>query len=387
MLPSRRPLIRELPKSILLVVRPAISRPFSTSSPANARKRPGRLRRSLPQVPCPEKFTAKEQMIHGSREESTARAVSDRTWTPSIRGGHGPRKQQHDPVRQADIGQRAATNKPGSEDTALSFSVAQEAAPSPSALKDSLLSYHSISQRPGGRLETEPVLAHDKGLAAAHAFFTDGGNFLYSAATLRDHPRNDHVPEIAVMGASNAGKSTFLNALMGKPDVARTGQRPGLTQLMNVYGRTALRGAVVLLSMDKKKGALGHDLWLLRALARSETPTLVVLTKADRCGADWPLRSESTADAVNRDLMALDDEFGGRWRVHSGPTTCVHVTAAGIDKVGGLRSLGNAAGIGGVRRAMLQVAGFSVSGKGVEKAAEHQAYSGPIVPFEELQWK
>ncbi|KAL1900452.1 hypothetical protein Cpir12675_000920 [Ceratocystis pirilliformis] len=59
--------------------------------------------------------------------------------------------------------------------------------------------------------------------------------FQYSANTFYDHRINDYVPEVCVLGCSNAGKSTFVNALLGAP-LARSSSTPGYTKLMNVFG-------------------------------------------------------------------------------------------------------------------------------------------------------
>ncbi|MFI5234633.1 MAG: GTP-binding protein [Gemmatimonadales bacterium] len=43
------------------------------------------------------------------------------------------------------------------------------------------------------------------------------------------------LPEIAFLGRSNVGKSTLLNALVGRKDLARVSSTPGKTQTMNVF--------------------------------------------------------------------------------------------------------------------------------------------------------
>jgi GTP-binding protein len=43
------------------------------------------------------------------------------------------------------------------------------------------------------------------------------------------------LPEIAVIGRSNVGKSTLINALVGSRGLARTSRTPGKTRLCNVF--------------------------------------------------------------------------------------------------------------------------------------------------------
>ncbi|PYR78784.1 MAG: ribosome biogenesis GTP-binding protein YsxC [Acidobacteria bacterium] len=57
--------------------------------------------------------------------------------------------------------------------------------------------------------------------------------FVTSAAGAGDFPR-DRLPEVALVGRSNVGKSSLINALVRKP-VARTSAAPGKTRLANFY--------------------------------------------------------------------------------------------------------------------------------------------------------
>jgi GTP-binding protein len=57
--------------------------------------------------------------------------------------------------------------------------------------------------------------------------------FVTSAAGAGDFPR-DRLPEIALVGRSNVGKSSLINALVRRP-VARTSAAPGKTRLANFY--------------------------------------------------------------------------------------------------------------------------------------------------------
>ncbi len=45
----------------------------------------------------------------------------------------------------------------------------------------------------------------------------------------------DGVPQVALIGRSNVGKSSLINSFTGEKGLARTSDRPGLTQEINVY--------------------------------------------------------------------------------------------------------------------------------------------------------
>ncbi|KAL6914325.1 hypothetical protein ACHAPO_011720 [Fusarium lateritium] len=268
-------------------------------------------------------------------------------------------------------------------------------------------------------------------LAAAGKFFEEGCQILYSAESLYHHPQNDHVPEIVVLGASNAGKSSFLNALTGGTEIAKVSHKPGKTTTMNAYGtgprpkiakelvrkgdvppkhslilmdtpgygfrsqedwgktilkylnvRKMLRGAVLLMPADKKLQET--DRWMLRTLARSNTRTLVVITKADKPGEKWQEACHNLHDQVQDIIGGLSAHSAPSWREGSSRILDVYATASKIAFIS--RRLGNGGGIGGVRLAILEMAGFSL-GEKIEKQAETKAYSGKVVSFDDIVWK
>ncbi|MCF3941907.1 ribosome biogenesis GTP-binding protein YihA/YsxC [Oceanobacillus alkalisoli] len=55
-----------------------------------------------------------------------------------------------------------------------------------------------------------------------------------SAVSKKQYPE-EGLPEIALAGRSNVGKSSFINTLINRKNLARTSQKPGKTQTLNFY--------------------------------------------------------------------------------------------------------------------------------------------------------
>ena len=89
-------------------------------------------------------------------------------------------------------------------------------------------------------------------LEASTALFTgQSPKFLYAAPRFLHIPMNTHVPEVCILGRSNVGKSTLINALSGKSSsvagrihgnaskragLAMTSTKAGCTTTLNAYG-------------------------------------------------------------------------------------------------------------------------------------------------------
>jgi GTP-binding protein len=140
------------------------------------------------------------------------------------------------------------------------------------------------------------------------------------------------LPEIAFIGRSNVGKSSLLNALVGRPGLARVSGSPGKTTLLNFYRapgfylvdlpgygfaraskgaragyrklvtgylrtRPSLAGIVWLLDIRHQPSA--DDLDMQRLLAESGCAVLAVFTKADKLTrSGLPARANELAEAL-----------------------------------------------------------------------------------------
>lgn len=58
--------------------------------------------------------------------------------------------------------------------------------------------------------------------------------FVTSAVTQEQYPKDNH-PEIVLSGRSNVGKSSFINSLLNRKNVAYTSSKPGKTQTLNFF--------------------------------------------------------------------------------------------------------------------------------------------------------
>ncbi len=160
--------------------------------------------------------------------------------------------------------------------------------------------------------------------------------FIKSCYSLKDLPE-DNLPEIAFAGRSNVGKSSLLNAIMGRKKLVKVSSRPGFTQSLNFflvngsaylvdlpgYGyakaprnvikrwqklvegylsrRKSLKGVVCIFDIRRKLDDL--DLNLVEYLLFMKLRPWVVLNKADKLsGSKIASKLRETSIMLPRDL-------------------------------------------------------------------------------------
>ncbi len=152
-------------------------------------------------------------------------------------------------------------------------------------------------------------------IEAARVMFARPVEFLMGAATIDGLPAPD-LPEVAFAGRSNVGKSSLINGLTARRQLARASGEPGRTREVNFFllderlrladlpgygfaragrgvtrkfqdlGRAYLRGRPnlrrVYLLIDARHGLKSTDAEALDALDRAAVSYQIVLTKADK---------------------------------------------------------------------------------------------------------
>ncbi len=165
--------------------------------------------------------------------------------------------------------------------------------------------------------------------------------FVTSAPDISKLPE-DLGAEIAIIGRSNSGKSSSINAICDQKNLAKTSRTPGRTRLINLftvadkkylvdlpgYGyaqvpenmkrqwqksmtdylqqRKSLCGIVV--TMDIRTPLRDHDRMIIDWSIASNLPALILLTKADKFGIN------KRKEMVGEVRTALS-EFGGNFKI------------------------------------------------------------------------
>ncbi|MEM1086634.1 MAG: ribosome biogenesis GTP-binding protein YihA/YsxC [Pseudomonadota bacterium] len=156
-------------------------------------------------------------------------------------------------------------------------------------------------------------------IEAGRLLFTSPVEFVLGAADLHQLPAMDR-PEIAFAGRSNVGKSSLINALLNRKNLARSSAEPGKTRELNYFDlgpdrlwivdlpgfgyakvskaqaakwtrltKRYLQGRAnlmrVFLLVDSRRGLMDTDLETMAMLDTAAVIYQVVLTKSDKIKA------------------------------------------------------------------------------------------------------
>ncbi|WRP05466.1 ribosome biogenesis GTP-binding protein YihA/YsxC [Rossellomorea aquimaris] len=169
-----------------------------------------------------------------------------------------------------------------------------------------------------------------------------------SAVRPEQYP-GDILPEFALAGRSNVGKSSFINKMIGRKSMARISSKPGKTQTLNFYkieetlyyvdvpgygfakvsktereawgkmietyitSREQLRA--VILIVDLRHAPTNDDVMMYDFLKHHELPCIVIATKADKIPkGKWQKHLKVTRETLNMDkeddLIMFSSETG-----------------------------------------------------------------------------
>ena len=139
--------------------------------------------------------------------------------------------------------------------------------------------------------------------------------FIKSSPSVKERPQGS-LPEVLIVGKSNVGKSSLINAMCQRKALAFTSSKPGHTRLLNYYnidekfflvdapGYGYARGGVdldrlfgtmmeeyftdneflklVLLLIDSRREFSENDLEILNYMIENKIPYFIVITKTDK---------------------------------------------------------------------------------------------------------
>ncbi len=161
-------------------------------------------------------------------------------------------------------------------------------------------------------------------LESGRLLFTQNCDFLISAASFNQLPDTD-LPEIAFAGRSNVGKSSLLNTLTGRKNLARTSNTPGRTQQVNFFD---LGGRMMLTDLPgygyAKAAKSVVDQWtrLIKSYLRGRVQLRRVCLLID---------SRHGLKDTDREAMVLMDEAAVAYQIVL--TKCDKIKAAELEKL------------------------------------------------------
>lgn len=177
--------------------------------------------------------------------------------------------------------------------------------------------------------------------------------FIMSNSNVTKAPK-DRIPEYAFIGRSNVGKSSLINMLMGRKDLAKTSGKPGKTQLINHfkindawflvdlpgYGyakiskkkRTIFQYFIenyfkereqlvcTFVLIDSRHDPQKIDLEFMNFLGYNQIPFCIVFTKADKLGSS----------KLNKQIVSYKKKLLNTWETL--PTSFITSSSSSLGK-------------------------------------------------------
>lgn len=162
--------------------------------------------------------------------------------------------------------------------------------------------------------------------------------FEISAVGAKQYP-NNNLPEIVLAGKSNVGKSSFINTMINRKNLARTSSQPGKTRQINFYnidskfyfvdlpgfgyskmshveqekvGRftqeylfTRKNIAIIVLLIDIRHKPSENDILMFNYIRSVGTPYIVLANKADKIA---PTKINSYVEDLRKSLQANETD-------------------------------------------------------------------------------
>ena len=161
--------------------------------------------------------------------------------------------------------------------------------------------------------------------------------FEISAVSPKQYP-NKNLPEIVLVGKSNVGKSSFINTMINRKNLARTSSEPGKTRQINFYNIDDLfyfvdlpgygyskmskkeqeqvgnfieeylfnrqEIALVIFLIDIRHNPTENDKLMYDYIIRSGLPCIIIANKADKIAVT---KVESTVKSLQKILNPIGD--------------------------------------------------------------------------------
>jgi len=165
-------------------------------------------------------------------------------------------------------------------------------------------------------------------------------DFVTSGTTIKHYPE-DNLPEVLFCGRSNVGKSSLINALVNRKNLARTSSNPGKTQTLNFfiinskfylvdapgygyakvskgkkdsfkimideYLRKRINLKKAFLLVDYRHEPTNDDLDMYQFLKKFDIPVCVIATKRDKLKNSELVKNKKAI--INKLQLNENDEF------------------------------------------------------------------------------